>query len=138
MEEDYLELYNPANAKHLTPEHLNNLQNLTIEQIKSLAEKYPNNARGGAYLVLKEKGAKNSIYPLSTFQNLYNLISKQGKKNYSIFTFRELFNRSTGAKQPEIQLGKVQDLTKEEIINAEGLNIDPVIKRKPGRPVTKK
>jgi hypothetical protein len=138
MEEDYLEIYNPANARNLSKEQIDALQTLSIKQIAELAKRYPNTARGNAYLVLRDKTARNQIFPLSTFQNLSNLISKQGKKNYSIYTYRELFNRSTGAKQSEIPLGKMQDLTKDEIINAEGVNIDPVIKRKPGRPATKK
>jgi len=87
--------YNPANARNLSKEDLAAMRNLTTEELKHLAEAYPNGPRHKAYLVLYDNNVEEGkqIYTLSTWQNLYNVRKFSNLKNLVPHTFRDLFNK---------------------------------------------
>lgn len=119
-----IELYNPANAKNLTPEELAVLPGLDNDELKQLATRYPAQANGQAYLVLHEAGAKTQIGKVSTYPALHSLRTRHLLKQYSIATFGVLQSKtttSTASVKPGIVPGKIQDLTDKEVLDAPGL-----------------
>lgn len=93
--EELIAKYNPANARNLSNKDLEDMRNLTTDQIKVLAEAYPNGPRHRAYLVLHDNNVEENrqMNNLSTWQNLYNVRKFSGMKNLVPSTFRELFQR---------------------------------------------
>lgn len=85
---DFLKTYKPENAAALTTEQVQEMRSLTIDQIKALAKEYPNRIYNRAYLLIldsKSKLAPDKQLPtLSTWENLYNLITKNGLKYVAI------------------------------------------------------
>ncbi len=115
--EELIQKFNPATAGGLTEGDLAVLRGLTTEQIGELAKAYPNNALSRPYLLLHDSAIPDNkqLYPLSTWQNLYNLHKFHSKKNFTAFTFRALF--TPARKAPSIAgvrtaaPGKVVDLS---------------------------
>lgn len=95
-----VELFNPANAKNLTPQDLQAMQELTDEQLAVLAKHYPNTAHMRSYLVLYDKNvAENKqIYPPSTWQNLHNVRRFANRKSLVPYTFTSLFMKRPKAE----------------------------------------
>jgi hypothetical protein len=127
-EQTYLELYNPKNSKSLTQEQLDAMENLTDEQIFQLSKKYPNLPTSNTYLILKDLNAKHQTGHLSTWQNLYNLRTKNARPNFVAWTFRDLWtggtNNAIRAQQHPVATHPTmptQDLTEKEIETAAGL-----------------
>jgi len=87
---DLVKTYNPANAASLTPEQLDGLQKLSNDQIRELASAYPNSMMQQAYLLIidSQKPVTKQIPNLSTFENLWNLRTKNGQKQYVAFNFK--------------------------------------------------
>lgn len=116
--QQFIDLYNPANAKALTQEQVDAMANFTRDEIKALAEAYPNKSTQPAYLVLKDKSkaANKQSYPLSTFKNLWALI-RGGNSNYVAFSFRSIFDeKKTLAKLPSTPVQDINsDNAKEEL-----------------------
>lgn len=98
--------YNPANARNLSKEDLAAMRNLTTEELKHLAEAYPNGPRHKAYLVLYDNNLEENkqIFTLSTWQNLYNVRKFSNLKNLVPHTFRELFNKPQ-VSRPTVSVG---------------------------------
>jgi hypothetical protein len=119
MEKEQLGRYSPANAKNLTAEEITAMQSFTKDDLKELAAAYPNNAHGTAYLILydKSKKPKEQLFSLSTWKNLFELV-KMGNTNYYAVSFKQIFNKK---EQHALTTAPVQDLTKEEALNAPGL-----------------
>jgi hypothetical protein len=117
---DVVKLYNPANAASLTPEQIEGLRNLTTDELKQLAQAYPNGSIQRAYLLIVDgsKPATKQLPSLSTFQNLYNLRTKNGLKDYVAVAFK-------GAYKPVAQptsrpKREVLDLSDQELLSLPG------------------
>lgn len=123
--EQLIAKYNPANARNLSQADLDAMREFSTEQLKELAEAYPNNANRKPYLILHDNNVKEGkqLYPLSTWQNLYNVRKFSGMKNLVAHTFKELFtvarpqnriaaNRAgSSAGKPTTTARKVVDLS---------------------------
>lgn len=118
-----IELYNPSNAKKLTRDELEYLPLLSNDELKQLAEAYPPNANGIAYLVLSDANAKTQRGQVSTYPALFRLRTAHKQKQFSIATFAvlQVKTTSTGQKSSIIP-GNIQDLTDKEVTDAPGLN----------------
>lgn len=124
--EELIAKYNPANARNLSQEDLANMRNLTTDQIRVLAEAYPNGARHKAYLVLHDTNVDDAkqMHNLSTWQNLYNVRKYSGLKNLVPASFRDIFTKpQPSAKAPvaarsgnlkNVSARKVVDLSAQE------------------------
>jgi hypothetical protein len=111
MEQETINLYNPANAKNLTAEQLAAMSNFSDEDIKQLATAYPNKATGNAYLVIGNTKLKQQIGARSTFANLYNLRVANQQKNFYPLSYTAIWKRPA-TKQT---VASMADLTKQEI-----------------------
>jgi hypothetical protein len=118
--ENFLEVYNPQNAKSLTEDQVSAMQNLTADEIHALAKKYPNPAIQKTYLILKDKNktGKTQLYPRSTWPNLSSLI-RIGQVQFIPLTFAALFNNSM--RDVKLPVGPAQDLTLHDLNTAPGL-----------------
>lgn len=121
-----IKTYNPTAVAHLTKEQIDNMKNLTDEQIKILAEAYPNTPSANAYLVLFDTKLdfNKQLFSLSTWSNLHRLHSKQRMVNYRPYTFRELFVPERQAKavvKTKIPSAKPIDLSAKETEGLPGL-----------------
>lgn len=140
---EQIERYNPANAKNLTPEELAVLPGLDNDELKQLANRYPAQANGQAYLVLHEAGAKTQIGKVSTYPALHSLRTRHLLKQYSIATFGVLQAKtttSTASAKPGLTTGKITDLTDKEIQDAPGLvrgQVKELVEIKPRTPEEK-
>jgi hypothetical protein len=87
---DLVRLYNPANAAALTSEQIAGLQKLTNDQIKELAKAYPNATMQRAYLLIidSRKPVNKQLPTLSSFENLYNLRTKNSMTSFVAFNFK--------------------------------------------------
>lgn len=143
---DLLKTYDPRNAAGLTDEQIAGLQNLTNEEIKQLAQAYPNGQFTSGYLLIidSKKPINKQLPTLSTFQNLYNLRVRGGQKDYVAFNFKvnhrpiKIQATSKGPRRVE-----VRDLSDVELMELPGFKttntvIKPetveVVKVKRGRP----
>lgn len=116
---DFVKLYNPANASALSAEQIQGLQNLTTEQIGQLAKAYPNS--GSAYLLIIDgsKPAERQLPALSTFQNLYNLRTKNNLKNFVAYGFKGVYRpQPTRTSRPLKR--EILDLSDQELLNLAG------------------
>ncbi len=124
-----VELYNPNNAKNLTDEQILAMQHLTEEQLKELAEAY--GALKPGYLVLLDKSLPltKQAYGLSSWKNLYLLISKNKVKKYVAFNFKvNQFKQQAGAiAGGKVPVAATQDLTAKEVASSAGITTAPVI-----------
>lgn len=91
--EQLIAKYNPANARNLSQADLDAMREFSTDQLKELAEAYPNNANRKPYLILFDNNVKEGkqLFPLSTWQNLYNVRKFSGMKNLVAHTFKEVF-----------------------------------------------
>jgi hypothetical protein len=118
---DIVKLYNPANAAALTPEQTQGLQTLTTEQIGQLAKAYPNGT-GGAYLLIVDSAmpAHKQLPRLSTFQNLYNLRTKNGMKGQVAFAFKGNYKPQRVNLPMKTKRQEVVDLSDVELLTLPG------------------
>ncbi len=121
---DIIKLYNPANAAALTQEEIINLQSLKLEQIKELAKAYPNSSHTRAYLLIidSKKPVEKQLPQLSTWQNLYNLITRNGLRGFVAYGFRATTqkpNRTIG-KVSKVRRSEVLDLSDQELMTLPG------------------
>jgi hypothetical protein len=115
MEKETIDLYAPHNAKNLTAEHLAAMEHFTKDDVKALAQAYPNSATTSPYLILKEKGvAENKqVYHPSTWHNFYALV-RMGTTKYYPISYKSIFKRSNEQnKTAPVQVAK--DLTDEQV-----------------------
>ena len=127
--ENFIEIYNPRNASKLTEEQIQAMQTLTDEQIKALAEAYPNQPTGNAYLqyLITSEPLDKQRFPLGTWKNLHSL-RKLGKKEIVPFGFvaRGSSQNRTAVVVKKPAVKKTVDLSKNEVI--EGLKTtEPVV-----------
>jgi hypothetical protein len=121
--EQLLAKYNPANARNLSQADLDAMREFTNDQLKELAEAYPNSANRKPYLILFDNNVKEGkqLFPLSTWQNLYNVRKFSNMKNLMAHTFKEVFtvarpqNRVT-ANRPGSSVGK-QTTTARKVVD---------------------
>lgn len=119
MEKEFIDKYSPFNAKNLSKEDLDAMAGFSKEQIKALADAYPNKASQVAYLVLKDKSKpdKGQVFPLNTWKGL-SALHRLGNTNFIAISFKSIFNR----KESNLKVAPVQDLTnkqaKEELKSA--------------------
>lgn len=94
--------FNPANAQNLTEDDILAMRALTNEDLKVLAEAYPNAAQRKPYLVLHDANlpAAKQLRNLSTWKNLYNVRAMSNQKNLSAYTFRELWEAERVRRNP--------------------------------------
>lgn len=143
---EVVKIYNPANASALTAEQIEGLQNLTIEEIGQLAKAYPNASYPAAYLLIidKSKPVEKQIPSLSSFPNLYNLITRNGLKNYAALNFKGNYKPVLRAPVATSKTRKteVRDLSEVELMSLPGFKAGnelipaesiPVVKVKRGR-----
>jgi hypothetical protein len=117
---DVVKLYNPANAASLTPEQIEGLRNLTTDELKQLAQAYPNGSIQRAYLLIVDgsKPSTKQLPSLSTFQNLYNLRTKNGLKDYVAVAFKGAYKPvSQPTSRPRRE---VLDLSDQELLSLPG------------------
>jgi hypothetical protein len=114
------------------------MRDLTDEQIGQLAEAYPNQPRGNAYLVYYNKNLpdKDQNYALGTWANLANL-RKIGYSHILPFSFKDAFYKKNTTKSNKPAPQRVVDLSEKDIKTAEGLkqNATPPI-QEPVPPTT--
>jgi hypothetical protein len=121
---DILQVYNPANAANLSAEETAAMKDLSNEQIAQLAQAYPNQPTGNAYLVyyITSEDAKSQRYPLGTWSNL-NELRKMGRADILPFGFfKNVFSQkptTVSVSQPKSE--RIVDLSAEEAASAEGL-----------------
>lgn len=108
MTKEMLEKYSPTNVKNLTQEDLAAMASFTRDDVKQLAEAYPNQSTGTAYLILKDKTKPDNkqLFPLSTWKNFYELL-KLNQTQWVAHSFRSKFKAQTAA----VKTAPVQDLT---------------------------
>lgn len=123
--EQLIELYNPSNSKSLTEENVKQLAGLSNEDLKVLAEAYPNKPTSNNYLVLKNTKLADDkqTYQLSTFANLYALRTRHNAANFIPISFRDIFQYPSMkvAGTSIAQKAAPQDLTKQQALSSEGL-----------------
>lgn len=119
---DLVKLYNPASAAALTPDQIAGLQKLSDSDLKELAKAYPNVSMQRAYLLIidSRKPAEKQLPTLSSFENLYNLRTKNSMKSYVAYNFKGYkvkpgFIQPKGKKKTE-----VLDLSDSELLSLPG------------------
>lgn len=115
MEKEILDLYAPHNAKNLTEAHLAAMEHFTKEDVKQLAEAYPNSTTTNPYLILKQRGIAESkqVYHPSTWHNFHALV-KMGNTQYYPISFKSIFNaKNQKTKVAPLQVAK--DLTADQV-----------------------
>lgn len=121
---DFVKLYNPANAAALTPEQIEELKTLSPDQIRELAKAYPNKVFNRSYLLIKDRNSKlppeKQLANLSTWENLYNLITKNGLKYYAV-GFRGQTKQINRAVRP--RASQVVDLSDTELMSLPGFKM---------------
>lgn len=118
---EIVKTYNPANAASLNDQQLNDLRNLTTEQLRDLAKAYPNGTFNRGYLMIVDgsKPIQNQLPALSTFQNLYNLRTKNGLSKYIAIGFKGNYQK-TGVITPKKGKVEVLDLSDTELLTVPG------------------
>lgn len=118
---EIVKLYNPANAASLNDQQLSDLRNLTTEQLRDLAKAYPNGTFNRGYLMIVDgsKPIQNQLPALSTFQNLYNLRTKNGLSKYIAIGFKGNYQK-TGVVTPKKGKVEVLDLSDTELLTLPG------------------
>ncbi len=126
---DLVKLYNPANAAALTPDQLAGLQKLSDSDLKELAKAYPNVIMQRAYLLIIDtrKSPDKQLPTLSSFENLYNLRTKNSMKTYVAYGFK-----GVNKPKPVVQKGKMKrkvevlDLSDAELLTLPGFKSIPI------------
>lgn len=140
---DIIKLYNPANAAALTPDNLAGLQKLTDAELKELAKAYPNSSMQRAYLLIidTKKPIQKQLPTLSSFENLYNLRTKNAMKSYVAYGFKGVnkpkpINVKSKSVKKKIE---ILDLSDAELLSLPGFKTIPATEvkvKKIGKPVT--
>lgn len=122
-----IEKFNPENAANMTAEDLEIMRALTNDELKALAQAYPNQPVRKAYLILYDTSVKDQarqLFPLSTWQNLFNVRVGQAMKNLIPWDFKKnlpnVKNRATARRIPiaaPAQQRRIIDLTPQEAAN---------------------
>lgn len=119
--EQLIAKYNPNNARNLTAEDLAEMRTLTNDQLKVLAEAYPNGARHKAYLVLFDTNVAEDkqMHNLSTWQNLYNVRKFSNLKNLVPYTFRDIHQKPTVGRSASVSSknGGLKGVTARKVID---------------------
>lgn len=117
MEKLTLEQLDPSNLNKLTDEQIGQLKDLSNDEIKAAAQKYPNKPSQNNYLVLEDtrKGAKQ-LHNLSSWQNLADLRGPLNQQFWRVLSVKGKFFPVKAAVQ-----APTQDLTAKDINAAEGL-----------------
>jgi hypothetical protein len=129
--EEIVIVFNPDNAATMPEAFLQFMPHLTGEQIRALAEAYPNKPTGNSYLVLMDSSKKeNQLYPRSTWQNLFNLrrVGGTAAKTMVAFTFASRFQER---KNISLSTSPVQDISNKEP-GLPGIQVSPVQIVEPG------
>lgn len=117
---EIIKTFNPANAASLTHQQLNDLQNLTTDQIKELARAYPNGSFSRAYLLIVDRtNTKRQLPTLSTFEHLLNIRTKNGLQNYVAVGFRGNY-KPVSVVQNGQRKREVLDLSDTELLTLPG------------------
>lgn len=109
MTPEEIEIYNPRNAKQLTPEQLAAMESFTLDEIKELAKAFPDRASQEPYLILKDTTKTKQINSLVTWPVFYDL-RKMNMKQYVAHSFKSIFYKG----QEVVKTLPVQDLTSQE------------------------
>jgi len=135
---DIVKLYNPITSASLTPEQIEGLQNLTIDEIKELAKAYPNTAMQKAFLLIVDgaKPVNKQIPTLSTFENLYNLKVKNGLKTFVALNFKGTYKPRT-IQPVRARRSEVLDLSDTELLTLPGFRTGNQTHKAETIPVTK-
>lgn len=120
--EELIQKFNPATAGGLTEADVATMRGLTTDQIGVLAKAYPNQGHLRPYLLLHDSAVPDNkqLYPLSSWQNLYNLHKYHSRKNFTAFTFKALLTAPKktpalrGLRPAVATAGKVVDLSSAE------------------------
>lgn len=118
---DIVKLYNPANASALTPDELLGLQALDSNQIKELAQAYPNMTMQRPYLLIidSRKPADKQLPNLSTFENLWNLREKNAQRWFVAYSFRGVY-KTNNILPVKPRRTEVVDLSDQELMSLPG------------------
>jgi hypothetical protein len=121
-----LEVYNPANADKLTAEQEAAMKDLSNEQIAQLAENFPNQPSGNAYLkyYITSEDAKAQRFPLGTWKNLHEL-RKLGRNDVLPFAFNKKLATNLKLVTPVAKTSaeRTVDLSAAEAAIAEGVKV---------------
>lgn len=122
-----IEKFNPENAANMTAEDLEIMRALTNDELRVLAAAYPNQPVRKAYLILYDTSVKDQarqLFPLSTWQNLFNVRVGQAMKNLIPWDFKKnlpnMKNRATARRIPiaaPAQQRRIIDITPQEAAN---------------------
>jgi hypothetical protein len=128
---DLVKLYNPANAAGLTPDQVAGLQKLTDGELKELAKAYPNVTMQRAYLLIIDtrKSPDKQLPTLSSFENLYNLRTKNNMKSYVAYNFKgyKAPNKLVTNKGKSVKKKvEVLDLSDAELLTLPGFKSIPI------------
>lgn len=126
---DLVKIYNPANAAALTPDQVAGLQKLTNSELKELAKAYPNVTMQRAYLLIVDtrKPPHKQLPTLSSFENLYNLRTKNAMKSYVAYNFKgyKPVSKPVAQKSGKRRV-EVLDLSDAELLTLPGFKSIPV------------
>jgi len=127
---DLVKLYNPANAASLTPDQVAGLQKLSDSELKELAKAYPNVTMQRAYLLIVDtrKPVQKQLPTLSSFENLYNLRTKNNMKSYIAFNFKGYKSPVKQATPKGKRKVEVLDLSDAELLTLPGFKSIPIAK----------
>ena len=128
---DLVKLYNPANAAGLNPDQVAGLQKLTDSELKELAKAYPNVTMQRAYLLIIDtrKSPDKQLPTLSSFENLYNLRTKNNMKSYVAYNFKgyKAPNKLVTTKGKSVKKKvEVLDLSDAELLTLPGFKSIPI------------
>jgi hypothetical protein len=128
---DIVKLYNPASAAGLNPDQVAGLQKLTDSELKELAKAYPNVTMQRAYLLIIDtrKSPDKQLPTLSSFENLYNLRTKNNMKSYVAYNFKGYKVPSKTVTQKGKSVKKkveVLDLSDAELLTLPGFKSIPI------------
>lgn len=114
---DIVKLYNPANSSALSLAQIEGLKTLNNDQIRELAQAYPNLTMARAYLLIIDTKKKNPLPQLSTFENLYNLRVKNSQLHYVAYGFKGVYKTTSVTKTKRQEF---LDLSDEELLSLPG------------------
>lgn len=90
--DELVKKFNPANAGTLSQEDLEIFRGLSNDELKVLAQAYPNSPSRKPYLILYDNNVKpeKQLFSLSTYQNLYNVRKFSNLNNFVPYDFRSV------------------------------------------------
>lgn len=123
--EQIVKLYNPQTSSALTPEQIEEMRTLTFDQIKALAKEYPNRSSRAYLLIIDTKSKipiEKQLPSLSTWENLYNLISKHNLKFVAV-GFRGQVKQTVRSSNVRPRRSEVVDLSDAELMDLPGFTL---------------